>query len=383
MYGKFSGEEAVVHAQKYLLSLNGVTVSQYFRSSTEIDEIALGKARAFVSGIYNHRAVKEVREKLLQVKPDIVHIHNLYPFISPAILPAIKKQNIPVVMTVHNYRLLCPNGLFYNRTGICERCTGRGKELNCIAYNCEDSFFKSTGYALRNTVARYRKYYVEGVDAFLCLTDFQRRKLVESGYPDQNMFIIPNMFTQPLPENLSNKENSYIAYAGRISREKGIDLLIEAARSLPDIHFKLAGTVRDGYKLMNVPENVELCGVLQGKKLEQFYRNANALVHASICYEGFPMVLPEAMAYRLPVIAPRIAGIPEIIEDGYNGVLFSMGNAAELAKKIEYIWENPEKAQELGQNGYQKLKKEYLPDVYYEKLMSVYKHLIKKQKSTN
>jgi glycosyltransferase involved in cell wall biosynthesis len=94
-------------------------------------------------------------------------------------------------------------------------------------------------------------------------------------------------------------------------------------------------------------------------------------------------VLPEAMAYRLPVIAPRIAGIPEIIEDGYNGVLFSMGNAAELAKKIEYIWENPEKAQELGQNGYQKLKKEYLPDVYYEKLMSVYKHLIKKQKSTN
>ena len=382
-YGKFSGEEAVVRTQIELLSKHGVKVSRYFRSSTEIEEIPLGKARAFVNGIYSRRAGREVREKIVQENPDIVHIHNLYPFISPAVLPVIKKYNTSIVMTVHNYRLLCPNGLFYNRTGICERCTGRGKELNCIVYDCEDSFFKSAGYALRNAYARYRRFYIDNVDAFLCLTDFQRQKLVENGYPDQKMFVIPNMFTQRLPENISKKENSYIAFAGRISREKGIDLLLDAARLLPNVRFKLAGAVRDGYKLMNVPENVELCGILQGEKLMHFYKNAFAFVHPSIWYEGFPMVLPEAMAYRLPVIAPRIAGIPEIIEDGYNGVLFTMGIAAELAQKIKYIWENPGKAHELGENGYQKLKKEYLPDVYYERLINVYKHLINEQKSNN
>ena len=377
-YGKFSGEEAVVQAQQKLLSSNSVTVSQYIRSSTEIEEITLGKVRAFVSGIYNRRVVREVREKLLQVKPDIVHIHNLYPIISPAVLPVIKKQNIPVVMTVHNYRLLCPNGLFYNRTGICERCTAQWKELNCIAYNCEGSFFKSTGYAMRNAYARYRILYKNNIDAYLCLTNFQKKKLQDNGFPAEKMYVLPNMYNKSLPGNQPRNQHTYIAFAGRISREKGVDLIIQAARGLPDIQFKIAGAVRDGFILKNLPSNVTYCGVLRGDDLDDFYRNASAFIMASICYEGFPMVLPEAMAYRLPVIAPRIGGFPEIVEDGKNGLLVTMGDHQDLIEKIKYIWENPNIAREMGENGFQKLTREYSPDTYYDKLMNVYRQVIDK-----
>ncbi len=375
-YSIFSGEEAVIEAQIQLISSNGVRVSQYIRSSTEIDALSFGKGRAFLSGVYGAKAIKDVRQKINSEKPDVVHIHNLYPFISPAVLPVIKKENIPVVMTVHNYRLICPNGLFYKNTGICERCTGTLKEIHCIRYNCEDSFFKSSGYALRNAFARYRKYYKNNIDAYLCLTNFQKKKLQDNGFPHKKMYVLPNMYNKSLTGNQSRENHTYIAFAGRISREKGVDLILKAARELPDVQFKLAGAVRDGGDLTNLPSNVKYCGILRGDDLDEFYRNASALVMASIWYEGFPMVLPEAMAYRLPVIAPRIGGFPEIVEDGKNGVLFSMGDYQDLIEKVKYIRGNPEIAKEMGENGFQKLIREYSPDVYYKRLMNVYRQVI-------
>jgi glycosyltransferase involved in cell wall biosynthesis len=379
-YGIFSGEEAVIYTQIQLLSLHGVRVLKYIRSSKEIYDLSFGKVRAFLNGAYSGKAIREVRKIIKSEKPDIVHIHNLYPFISPAILPVIKEENIPMVMTVHNYRLICPNGLFYNHTGICERCTGTLKELNCILFNCEDSLFKSTGYALRNSFARYMKYYKNNVDAYLCLTDFQKRKLQDNGFPPEKMNVLPNIYTKSLPEFQPRRKHTYIAYAGRISTEKGVDLIIKAAMDLPHVQFKLAGAVRDNRDMNNLPSNVIYCGVLRGRDLDEFYRNASAFVIPSICYEGFPMVLPEAMAYRLPVIASRNGGFPEIVENGYNGVLFSMGDHQDLIAKIKYIWENLKIAEELGQNGFKKLKKEYSPDIYYKKLVQVYNQVLHQNK---
>src|SRR5690606_19842749 len=124
----------------------------------------------------------------------IVHVHNLYPLISPAILPRIKKFKIPVFMTVHNYRLLCPNGLLYTHGSICEKCTGGFRELNAIINNCEGSIFKSAGYALRNYWARKAKYYSANVDAFLCLTNFQLNKLISEGLEESKCFLLSNMY---------------------------------------------------------------------------------------------------------------------------------------------------------------------------------------------
>ena len=287
-YNKFSGEEAVVEAQIQLLEESGHEVITYFRKSAGIEEMLMGKVRSFFAAFYNPRSLKEIKRILAEEQPDLVHIHNLFPLISSAILPVIKKVGIPIVMTVHNYRLVCPNGLFFFQGKICEACTGEGKEWNCTSKNCESTYFKSIGYALRNWWSRKQKYYLQHVDAFVCLTEFQKGKLASNGFPSEKLFVIPNMYSGKVQiKNSFSATNSkkYIAFAGRISPEKGIDVLFEAARFLPDIPFKLAGGVRKDYELPKKPANVELVGMLGSDQLNAFYQNAYVYVLSSISYE--------------------------------------------------------------------------------------------------
>jgi len=373
-YNKFSGEEAVLHAQEALLKAGGNEVQTYIRSSSELQGMRMGHVQGFLLGLYNSRSVREVRQ-LISRPPTIVHIHNLYPLISPAILPVIKKAGIPIVMTVHNYRLVCPNGLFFTHGEICERCAG-GKEWNCIARNCEESVLKSTGYALRNSWARKKRYYSDNVDAFLCLTAFQENKLIENGFPAGKCHVLPNFLKAQKPGS-AHPGRTFAFFAGRLNAQKGFDILAKAASLVPGIPFRIAGS-SDPVFTGTVPlsENMILTGRLQKEEMENLFNGASFLVFASRSYEGFPMVFPEAMAAGIPVIAPRMAGYPEIIEDGFNGLLFNPGDADDLAKKIGLLWNDPELRNRLGENGRKKLELQYSPEVYYRKLMAVYEELI-------
>ena len=377
-YGKYSGEEAVVDAQIDLLRANGHQVITYFRSSEELETMPNGKIKAFFTAFYNAKVINEIKKRIAKEKPNLVHVHNLYPIISPAILPEIKKLGIPIVMTIHNYRLLCPNGLFFTNGSVCEKCTGFGKELNCITNNCEGSVFKSTGYALRNLWARTSKYYLNNIDAYLCLTEFQKNKLVDNNFDANKCFVIPNMYSKNIKDvEYHIKDRNYIAFAGRISPEKGIPLLLEAAKKLSHINFQLAGKMRKGYeKALELPNNVTLRGMLNAEEMETFYINARLYLHTSICYEGFPMVFPEAMAYKLPIIAPKMAGYPEIAENNFNGLLFKPNNAEDLVKMIMSVWQDEEKLKRLGLNGFNKMKEQYNSDAYFHLLHSCYTNLI-------
>jgi glycosyltransferase involved in cell wall biosynthesis len=388
-YGKFSGEEAVVESQINLLKSHGHEVSTYFRSSEEIKGLR-GRVKSFFTGVYSAKSVREVDQLVAASNrrsarpivrssarpPDIVHIHNLYPLISPAILPVIKRAGIPIIMTVHNYRLVCPNGLFFTHGEICEKCAG-GKEWNCILRNCENSYFKSTGYALRNWFARINKYYLDNVSAYICLTEFQKKKLIENGFPGERITVIPNTINIGDVAVPASKNRNYVAFAGRISLEKGVHLIFEAAKRLPGIHFKLAGKQDEKFvSKLEVPINVELIGSLSREEMQNFYNNAAFLLLPSIWYEGFPMVFLEAMAAGIPVIAPNMAGFPEIIEDGVNGLLFEPGNAEDLAKKIRILWEENELRTRLGENGRRKLEAVYSGEGYYRGLMGVYEKIV-------
>ncbi len=378
-YSKFSGEEAVVESQIKLLQNNDYQVITYFRSSEELEEMPNAKIKAFFSALYNANSIADIKDIINKEKPDLVHIHNLYPLISPAILPVIKKMGIPIVMTVHNYRLLCANGLFFNNGKICEKCTGTGKELNCITNNCESSIFKSTGYALRNFWARKNKYYIDNVDIFLCLTEFQKNKLISNGFLFDRCKVIPNFYDkEDQVTDFDIPKKNYVAFAGRISPEKGIPLLLEAARKLPHIPFQLAGEIRNGYAdELNIPKNVTLRGMLTSDELSNFYRNAYCLVFPSICYEGFPMVFPEAMAHKLPIIAPNMAGYPEIAVDNENGLLFEPSNIKSLVDAIKKLWDNRELSVKFGANGFEKMKKKYSASVYTKLLENVYNQILK------
>lgn len=366
-YGKYSGEEAVVDKMAAMLPAIGHEVAQLRMTTADARESLMGKIRGFVSGIYCPGGVKAMREAIRRESPDVVNVHNLYPFISPAALRECRKAGVPVVMTVHNFRIMCPTGLFMRDNRPCEMCLERGNEWGCVKYNCEHSRLKSIGYAARNAVARRGKYYRDCVDMFACITDFQRRKLIQAGFPPEKIVVIPNSMDVP-PLTVCEAGN-YVAYSGRISREKGVDMIIEAARRHPDIPFKLAGAVRDTDLVADLPSNVELAGYLSGEKLRDFYANARFFVMASRWYEGFPMTILEAARFAKPMVAPDHGGFTEIIGRGEDaiGMLFAPGNIDSFDEMVASMWGDLIKTQLLGAKSYVKLQKQYSTEVVVDK----------------
>lgn len=362
-YGKYSGEEAVVDKMAGMLGGLGHEVAQLRMTTAGARESLGGKIRGFVSGVYCPSGVKAMREALKREKPDVVNVHNLFPFITPAALRECKKAGVPVIMTVHNFRLICPTGLFMRDNRPCELCLEKGNEWGCVRYNCEHSILKSVGYAARNAVARLRRHYIDCVDCFACITDFQRRKLIAAGFPAEKIVVIPNSIDAG--KEPESTKGDYVAFSGRISGEKGVDLIIEAARRNPGIQFRLAGAVRDKELVEKLPGNVRLMGHLSGEEFERFNAEARFFVMASRCYEGFPMAILEAARYGKPTIAPDHGGFSEIIGKGPEaiGVLFTPNDADALSDAIARLWASPAESSRLCCAAYRKLRDQYSTDV--------------------
>ncbi|MHC4997151.1 MAG: glycosyltransferase, partial [Planctomycetota bacterium] len=190
-YGKRSGEETVVHNTDRLLTERGHTTCRFERSSAEIERMPFGRVRSFASGVYSTKSKRDFAAFLQREKPDLVHIHNLYPLISPSILTVARQANLPVVMTVHNYRLVCPNGLHLVNGSVCEKCTG-GREYHCVLNNCEGSLAKSIGYAARTAFARKAGLYCNNVTLYATLTGFAKQRLADAGFDPDRIHVIPN-----------------------------------------------------------------------------------------------------------------------------------------------------------------------------------------------
>ena len=377
-YGKYSGEEAVVDKMADMLASHGHEVAFYRRTTEGVRESATGKIKGFLSGIYSPSGVRGMQEALRRERPDVVNVHNLYPFISPAALFECKKVGVPIVMTIHNFRLICPTGLFMRNGMSCERCLEQGNEWSCVRYNCECSRLKSLGYALRNVFARWTGAYRKNVDAFACITDFQRQKLIAAGYDVEKITVIPNGID--VSESYSPTLGAYVAYIGRLSFEKGFDLLVEVARRNPSIQFRFAGAKREQAE-MEIPENVQFMGYLQKEELADFIRQTRFVVMPSRCYEGFPMAILEAACYGKPTIGPAHGGFTEIIGrgDGAIGKLFEPNNLDDLERQVVALWNCPDEIARLGQRAFDKLQHEYSSEVIYKKWDSLFRKLTDKQ----
>ncbi len=390
-YGKYSGEEAVVDKMAKMLGEHGHEVAFYRLTSAGSRESALGQIKGFVCGFYSPNGVRGLREVLRREKPDVVNVHNLYPFISPAALFECRKAGVPVVMTVHNFRLICPTGLFMRDGEPCERCLEHGNEWGCIRYNCENSWLKSLGYAGRNMAARCSGAYRKCVTRFACITDFQRHKLIEAGFEAERIIVIPNSVdvkerpNDSLVDSCNSKQsdpkeinNGYVGFCGRLSAEKGIDLILEVARRHPEIPFHLAGEARDKELIEKLPPNVKLLGYITGKDLEGFYKSASFLIMASRCYEGFAMSILEAAQYHKPMVAPDHGGFTEIIGKGEDqiGLLFAPGDADSLESSVVELWQSPEMVSELGEKANAKLRAKYSTEVIYKKWEQLLSSLI-------
>lgn len=371
-YGKFSGEEHAVQNIAGILTSHGHEVSWLRASSAVIGDSVSQRVKAFLSGIYSVGARRRMEKLLDQTPYDLIQVQNLYPFLSPSILGPCWSRGIPVVMRCPNYRLFCPNGLHLSHGQVCERCVG-GREWQCVVQNCLDNPFKSVGYALRNAFARITGMILDNVSIFVVLSQFQKQRFVDLGIPAERIEILPNIAPKPNQINTGSHDGDAISFVGRVSPEKGIMDFLNAARKLPGNRFIVAGSTDAMPGVTKLaPINVEFKGFLQGKELDEIFYESRLLVSPSLCFEGFPNAVAQAMAFGKPVVATRIGAMPEIVEDGKTGLLFDPGNSEELAAKIDLLYNRPETCREMGKAGREKARTEYSEEKFYSRLMMIY-----------
>lgn len=368
------GESAVVEMIAATVRKHGGDARLLTRSSKGVDSL-WSKFRAFASSIYSRSAYREMTELLRADRPDVVHAHNLYPWFSPSVLVACRREGVPVVMTNHNYRLTCPivNHLYKGR--VCEKCLG-GREHWCVLRNCRENRLESLAYYLRSVVARKLRLFHDNVTIQIVLNEFAKQRLAKAGFDEHRIAVLPNMV--PLASGgHARTEGDYVAYSGRMMPEKGVEMLLAAAARLPDVPFRLAG---DGPLLTELmfkaPPNATFVNRLDAKAMAAFYRNARLLAVPSVWFEGCPLVVSEAMSHGLPVVASRIGGLPELVDDNVTGLLFSPGNVDELTSQLRRLWESPVLCRQMGTAGRKKAGLEYGEEIYYQRLMAIYRKAI-------
>jgi len=350
----------------------------FFVDSVNFDEQNSwrGDFRKALSILYSLEAKRKIEALLDLTRPDIAHIHNIYHQISPSILPVLKRRGLPVVMTVHDLKLLCPNYKMRTHGAICERCKPR-RFYQAVLHRCvKDSILASAVCAVESYLHHYSRVYESNVDEFITPSRFYQRKLVEWGIPEKKIVFIPN-FTRLDRFVPGYGGEDYFVYFGRLAEEKGLLTLVEAMRRIRRGTLFIVGdgplssVLQDAINKYRL-QNVRLTGFKRDAELASLIRGARFTVFPSEWYENCSMALIESYAWGKPVIGSNIGGIPEMIEEGKTGLLFEAFNVEDLAAKIRYLHSNPSLASEMGKNARMKAEQEYSPQAHYSKLIDVY-----------
>lgn len=371
-YSKVGGEEGVVEKQCAILRSHGHTVQTYIRSYDETLLWRFPRIGRLFSALYSRQSVRDIENIVTKYDPEVAIVHNLYPVISPAILPVLHSRGVRIVMTLHNYRLFCPIGLCYNKRGICQRCGSSPMgELNCLFNKCEGTMAGSLAFALRGAWARIGGYYRRNVDRYMALSTFQRDKLIQyAALPAERVDIVPNCIdTELMPKPEDTKQQDFIGYVGRLSVEKGIDLLFEVARRMPEVEFRVAGERSDGFAIEQIPSNIKLVGFLSKQELATFYTQSRAVILTSLCWDNFPLSVIEAMYYHRAVIVPNLAALSEIIGEGACGLLYRAGSVEQLKQAISRVVGDREMCHRLGEAAHRRVVEEYSAERYYRSLI--------------
>jgi exopolysaccharide biosynthesis WecB/TagA/CpsF family protein len=335
-YQHAGGEDKVVGQEIELLRTMGHQVIPYRKHNDEIKRMSLGgKLLAPWRTIWSLRSYREMKRFLSLHKPDIVHFHNTFPLISPSAYYAAKKLGLPVVQTLHNYRLLCPAGAFFQNGAVCEKCAEQTL-LHAVTKGCyRESRLQSAVVAAMLAVNRRIRTWERKVDRYIVLTEFARDKFVQNGLPADKIAVKAN-FTQSSGEEAPKK--AFFLYVGRLSREKGADTLIDNWRDMdPSKQLIVIGDGPDELRLRRQARhmpNIVFLGNQDSSVVMQHMREARFLIVPSICYEGFPMTVIEAYSVGTPVLCNCIGSLAEIVEDGVTGFHYEVGDRTQLPAVI-------------------------------------------------
>lgn len=347
-------------------------------SNVDFKNISLRKVFYPLRTLYSIEAKIKIRKLLKKYRPDIVHLNNYNFQITPSILYEIKRHNIPVVSTLHDFQIVCPNHMMYieHENRICEECRGR-KYGSCIKNRCiHNSRIKSILGAIEGYVFYKLKTYENLIDSYIAPSNFLKNKIVEFGEQEDRIITLYN-FTKKT-NNKSVKKGEYILYFGRLSIQKGIRTMIEACKRLPDANFVFAGS-GDLQDVLTGIDNITFVGFKSGDELKKLVSEALFTVCPSEWYENCPMSVLESQMYGTPVIGANIGGIPELVDDKVDGLLFEPGNVEDLSEKIRYLNEHRDVLQTFSQRCVEKTN-DFSIDLYYSKLIEIYESAIQKYK---
>ncbi|MEO0537416.1 MAG: glycosyltransferase [Cyanobacteria bacterium P01_A01_bin.123] len=376
-YQQLGGEDTIFTTEADLLESYGHEVYRYTIHNDDVEEMnAINLAAAT---LWNHNSFQKVKALIKEFRPDVAHFHNTFPLISPAAYYAVQEAGIPVVQTLHNYRLLCPNGLFFRNGQICEDCLGKPMPWPGVVHGCYRGSRVASGAVatmvnLHNLIGTWAK----AVDVFIAYSQFSLDKFIEGGLPKEK-FEFKTNFLHPAPEPGHGK-GGYGLFVGRLSPEKGVDTLLTAWEKLHTrIPLKIVGAGPLAPEVEAAAERFEHIEYLGRRPLSEVYElmgEAKFFVFSSKWYETFGRVAIEAYAKGTPILASRIGAITELVKPYKTGLLFEPGDVHDLITQVEWVLDHPNDWQQIRQQAREEFEVRYTASENYKRLMEIYQKVI-------
>lgn len=369
---KQQGHEVAIFAMQYPQTIKSLW-AQYFPSEIDFNKSDLKKLKEF---ILRPLGTKEVKQKFNQLldnfKPDIVHLNNIHTQLSPIVAQLAHKRGIKVIWTLHDYKLLCPRYDCIRNNQPCELCFHN--KLNVLKYSCMKNSKQASILAYFEAKKWNKNKLEASTDMFICPSEFMKQKMQQGGFSSPKLITLHNFIDIDKVRQARNnfQKSDYYCYVGRISPEKGVETLLKAAQNLP-YKLKLIGTgpILEKLQIEYKSDHIEFLGHQNWEKLKEILAQSRFLVIPSEWYENNPLSVIESLCLGIPVLGADIGGIPELISEGKNGLLFESGNAIDLQQKIQFFYEelslktnNLQIAQEA--------QSAFSSDEYYKRLMKIY-----------
>jgi glycosyltransferase involved in cell wall biosynthesis len=373
------GADEAAEQEAALLRQHGHEVAFYTRHNDEVKQFSsLRKGLLFFEPTWSPKTYREASQTIQTFQPDVLHCHSFFPLISPAIYDAAAKQDIPVVQTLHEYRLLCPIGWLFRDNQVCEECIDHSY-LRGIWHGCyQDSRAKTASVALMLQIHRMRQTWTKKVHALVTPTKFAQQKIISGGFSHKKVWVHSNFLSQD--PGFADHSRSYALYAGRLSPEKGLVPLLQAWKHLPHVPLKIIGNGplqgwMEDYIAKHQLNQIELLGFRPLSVVLEHLKQALVLLLPSICYETFGRTIMEAYATGTPVIASRLGAMAELVVEGKTGFLAKPNDAEDLAKTVDLAIADRDRLQHLGRQARKLYEQSFTPEIAYRQLMEIYRYV--------
>ncbi|HLK51561.1 MAG TPA: glycosyltransferase family 4 protein [Bryobacteraceae bacterium] len=378
-YQQAGGEDRVVEAESSLLRKYGHEVFLYVDDNHRIEGMA--KLESAKDAIWSSASYRKIRGMVLDHNIELCHFHNTFPLISPAAYYAAARAGAVVVQTLHNYRLLCPGSLLMREDRVCEECVGRTFVWPGAIHRCyRDSYTASVTTVAMLSVHNVMGTWSRKVDRYIALSEFGREKFIRGGLPAEKITVKPN-FVDPDP-GCGAGEGGYALFAGRLSPEKGVAALLDAWSKhpeFPELRIAGGGPLAPMVKAASAGQhNVLWLGEMGRAQILEQMRGARFLVCPSTWYECFPLVIVEAFACGLPVIASDLGGLSELVQPGKTGLLFTPGSAKDLSAQVQWALSCPQLVEAMRSNARREYEARYTAHQNYEMLTSIYNEAMRR-----